>query len=233
LSKENKTTESYKTFPKAFREMVEAIWLRDWQPLPEDAIPAWVLQADREDDHALAAEEKTLTESKEPKSKSFSPMDRLHMKFTAERPGLDEVKVTKRMLRKKRLSSVSPPKHPTLEEEILAAQNALGQSGSSPEWQSTFFLVNEALRDVEEFRSVTPTTHQEKILHAAALMLETNLTEKQICDAFQIAEKTLREWYRLLKTYSHLKARILEADERRREFSIKARVSYNPPDYGV
>ena len=81
---------------------------RNGELLLEDLIPDWVFEEDRDRDHGLAADEKTLAESREPKSRYVSVWDRRHMKLTGDRPGLDEVKITKRMLRKKPGLAVSP-----------------------------------------------------------------------------------------------------------------------------
>lgn len=194
--------ESYETFLKVFREMLEAIWFHDFRPTLGDPMEGYDWLWERELEHELAAEEKKLAESQAPRSKRLSPQDRLHMKHAGEKPGLNEKAVSERMLRRK-----PEPREASPTEDL----SALVQIASPDDWSSACYLVGRALRDAHAFRSVAPTQAQKRILHAAALALYSDLTEKSICEASDIAEKTLRQWFRLLSTYEDMIGRYEDA----------------------
>jgi hypothetical protein len=184
--------ESYRTFLKAFKEMLEAIWQRDFQPTPDDPMEDYDWLWERELEHELAAEEKTLAESQAPRSKRLSPQDRLHMKYAREKPGLNEEAVSERMLRRNPEPCEAGPA-----EDL----SALVQVATPETWRSACFLVRQALRDVDAFRSVAPTRAQRRILYAAAVALYSDVTEKAISEASGVSEKTLRQWLKLLSQY--------------------------------
>ena len=200
------SAESYETFLKAFKEMTEKIWLREWQPPQphEDEAPEWVAPL-VEDMHEQGAEDRLREQSLMPLV-GGSRQEHLHKKLTGRRPGVDEVAVAKRIVGKSirvlegdPSKEAEPSEEPTLWEELADATKI----APAENWQDARCLADGAMDDVLAFGNISPTRAQQKILYGAALLACSDLTEKAISEAFGVSEKTLRVWARLLDRYDY------------------------------
>jgi hypothetical protein len=193
--------------------MLKAVWLRDFRLSdPIDDLRDELESHSVEDMLILAADEKKL--AGEPRFKHFSPQDRLHMKYTGKRPGISEKLVVGRISSRK-----LPFRERRLEDNFSGLARLAGPEG----WTSARGLVEDALKDVRAFRSLTPTQAQKRILLAAAvevhsLVAERGVTEKLICEASGVSEKTLRQWTELLGEYFAMRTtQFLDSKDRRED----------------
>jgi hypothetical protein len=196
----------YETFQRALKEMTEKIWLREWQPPPpfdDEVDPGTPYIV--EDMHEQGAEDRLHEQSLMPLV-GASRQERLHMKLTGRRPGVDEVAIAKRIVHKSirvvegdLSKKTEPPEEPPLMEELAGA----AKIAPAENWRSACYLAGGAMMDVLAFGNVRPTRAQQKILYGAALLVHSDLTERAISEAFGVSEKTLRVWARLLDRYDY------------------------------